>query len=178
MSTADTSQRLLAKRHHRILGLYLAVLAWTNNLDALILDRANFTRFLGLERVKTARIKQFKEDIREWFPFTEEFYSNSDTLASLCISRVSLACLPTGSMFCEERVKRARESHLAIAELKSLQKDIEQIKEDEVISFVALLACGLAAPNRGDFGIACPARLENQAKAKRLAELLGLPLYT
>jgi len=165
----------LAKRHHRILGLYLAVLAWTNNLDALVLDRVSFTRFLGLERVKRARLQQFKEDIEEWFPFTCHYFSDGDTLHSLYISRVPMdGAIPKGTMRDPERVKGARESLFAIAELKSLRKDIEMIKEDEVISFVALLAAGLAAPSRGDYGITVSER--NRSKVIKLATSLGHPI--
>jgi len=152
--TSPDSQRLLARRQHKILGLYLAVGAWSNNLNAVVLERASFTRFLSLERIKKARIKQFKEDIKDWFPFVEEFYQGGDTLHSIYLSRLKMThYLSKEKMNTAERIKRARGKGLAIAEWRHVCKDITSINEEEVISFSALLAAGLASPQRGDFSV-------------------------
>jgi|GEM_PF-2332605 len=159
MIKTDHSQRLLAKRHHRILGMYLAVGAWTNNLDAIILDRECFTRYLGLERVKQVRIQQFKNDVKEWFPYTH-VYVSGNSLESLYLSRIPmLGEIPDGIMSTANRVKGARENLFAIEEWRNIHKDIETISEEEVVSFIALLSTGLAAPKRGDLAITFAERL-------------------
>jgi hypothetical protein len=167
MSSSDHSQRVLAKRQHRILALYLAVGAWSNNLDAIVLERATFTRFLSLERVKRVRIKQFQEDVREWFPFTKPFFSKGDSLHSIYLSRTCLeAAIPKGSMNTSERVKALRLKNVAIKEWSQIDKDIQRVNEHEVVSFVALLASGLTIPTRGDYSVTLGEKLERVRSAR------------
>ena len=163
---AENPQRELAKRQHRILGLYLAVSAWSNNLDAIVLERSNFTNFLSLQRVKRARVAQFEEDVRQWFPFTSAFYAtDNDSLHTLYLSRVSLeAKLPSGQMNTSARVTGARQKGLAIRAFNDLAKDISKVNESDVVSFVALLASGLEIPERFDYSINLSERLHGLKK--------------
>ena len=67
--------------------------------------------------------------------------------------------IPDGIMSTANRVKGARENLFAIEEWRNIHKDIETISEEEVVSFIALLSTGLAAPKRGDLAITFAERL-------------------
>lgn len=64
----DTLHRELCRRQHRIIGLELLLQAWISQVDALILDRAELSRFLGISRFKSSRIEWIQEDLKPYFP--------------------------------------------------------------------------------------------------------------
>lgn len=52
-----------------------------------------------------------------------------------------------------ERVAASRVKHLAIQLVAELQTWNSELAEDAIVSYVALIAAGLAAPTRGDQSI-------------------------
>ena len=154
MSDADHSQRILARRQHRILGLYLAVRAWANNLDAIHVDREDFCRFLGIKVVKKARLDQFEEDVKEWFPELSIFYFSGQVFSGIYLSRVPLeGILSTRRMMTPERIKLARKEGLAIEDLSNIVKDVKKLKEADLVSYVSLLSSGLEVPSRKNLSV-------------------------
>jgi len=102
---ADT-HRDFCRRHHRIIGHYLAIQAWHRGLDCIVLDRVALGRLLGLERFKSARIKWLLSDLKPWFRHSKPFYdtSASSSIHSLFLSRTPLTGIPTEAMITEERI--------------------------------------------------------------------------
>jgi len=147
----DSSHRLFAQRQHRVLGLHLAIQCWINGLDAVALERKHFCSYLSLERVKRVRVAQFREDIEPWFPYSKAFFTKPDSFRSIVLSRRDLAStLPTGTMSTLERVKRANTAGFAIQLVAKLTTWDADLAESAIVSHVALVAAGLAAPTRGD----------------------------
>lgn len=168
-----SAQRQLARRHHRILGLYLAVVAWSNNLDAIVFDRISFTRFLSLERVRKARILQFESDIVDWFPYVRPFYSG-DSLHTLYLSRKEFigSALNNKLRTCD-RVGLLRKGGISISAFSDIKKNIVNLSEQDIVSFVALLSSGLETPIRGDSGISRRESLENALQRLRNARTIS-----
>jgi hypothetical protein len=93
--------QFLAERQHKVLGLYLAICCWINKLDAIVLERSDFLKFLGLERVKRARVNNFQSDIKKWFPHQYPYFKTkaADCFSAIILSRNDIASkLPKGSM--------------------------------------------------------------------------------
>jgi hypothetical protein len=77
MAAPDQVYREFARRTHRTMAAYLAMVAWTRNLDCVAIDRREIVRFWGLsKRVENQRIDWLKGDIKQFFPHTMALWSN------------------------------------------------------------------------------------------------------
>lgn len=145
----DSSHRLFLQRQHRVLGLHLAAQCWINGLDAIALERKQFLSYLSLVRVKEARVDAFREDIKPWFAYSIPFNATKtrDSFRSIILSRKNTeGAIPKGSMTSTARVRLARKAGLAIMSVSELRTWDAEMAEEAIVSHVALLAAGIAAP--------------------------------
>ncbi len=145
----DPSFREGCRRHHRMIGHYLALQAWTRKLDCIVLDRSDLKSFLGLERFKTSRIKWLMEDLKPWFPY-QKSYTKSGTessIHSLYLSRVPIDNhLPAGTMTTTERINRMSEDAPPTRRYKRQGASAPSLQR--ILAYVCVLAAGLTAPKR------------------------------
>mgnify|MGYP007092091518 CR=1 FL=1 len=144
-----TDQRALAQRQHRLLAMHLALCCWVSKKDAVILERGTFTKYLSLERVRRARIKQFEEDASAWFPFKTAFFlsGKEDSLSSIILSRIPIPTeVSSGSKSMNQRVIDAARIGFALAPSKDLSHRYPEINEEDVVAELAVWAAGLSAP--------------------------------
>lgn len=67
--------REFVKRTHRMMAVYLAVIAWTRNLDCVALDRNEIVGLWGLrKRVENQRLDWLKHDVKLFFPYVEALW--------------------------------------------------------------------------------------------------------
>jgi hypothetical protein len=143
-------QRLLAQRQHRLLAMHLAVCCWLNQKDAVILERATFARYLGLERIKKARVYQFNADVNSWFPFTVNFFlsNRDDSLSSIILSRTEIPqSVIEGSKSTNERLIVADGVGFRLASSSKLSHRYPDIIEKNVVAELAVWASGLDNPS-------------------------------
>src|SRR6266446_10744924 len=67
---------------HRALGLFLVVAAWKAGADCVVLEYEDLRKYLGLAKIKEARVDWLCQDLAEWFPYSERFYLNANSLDS------------------------------------------------------------------------------------------------
>src|SRR4051794_34042803 len=106
---ANEPHRESCRRHHRVIGNYLAMTAWQRGLDCIVLDRPALERFLGLRRFKSPRVEWLMSDLKPWFPHQEAYYHTGapSSIHSLFLARVPISAhLPEGSMTTAQRIKR------------------------------------------------------------------------
>jgi hypothetical protein len=145
----DSSHRLFSQRQHRVLGLHLATQCWINGLDAITVERKQFCSYLSLQRVKRARVDAFREDLKPWFAFSYPYFATkaTDSLHSIILSRKdATAAIPKGPMTTAARVAGIKKAGLAIMSVSDLKTWDADLAEDAIVSQVALLAAGIAAP--------------------------------
>jgi hypothetical protein len=140
------------RRRHRIVGHYLALQSWTRGIDCVVLDRTDVQRLLKLSNTGEDRVRQFTEDVKPWFKFSKPYYKpGSHTyLKSLFLSRVSLdSYLPKGQMTVDQRIMKAITSKgtLKIERFAHVRGSQPIPSEEEMVSYLALLAAGVRAPN-------------------------------
>ena len=145
----DSSHRLFSQRQHRVLSLHLATQCWINGLDAIVVERKQFCSYLSLQRVKRARVDAFREDLKPWFAFSYPCYdtADADSFHSIILSRKdATSAIPKGSMITAVLIARIKKAGLAIMSIGDLKTWDAELAEDAIVSQVALLAAGLAAP--------------------------------
>ena len=116
----------------------------------MILERSTFTKYLQLERVRRARIKQFEEDASAWFPFKTAFFltGKEDSLSSIILSRIPIPNeVSSGSKSMSQRVIDAAGIGFALALSKDLSHRYPEINEEDVVAELAVWAAGLSAPS-------------------------------
>jgi hypothetical protein len=144
--TENQAYRGACRRQYRVLGNFLALAAWVRGLDCIVLVRADLERFLGFRRFKSARVEWPRADLKPWFPHQEPYYKSGvpSSIHSLFLSRVPISkYLPPGTMTTDERIARMREGAPPTARLSG--KGLAPT-EPEIVSRLAVLAAGLAAP--------------------------------
>lgn len=67
-------------RQDRIFGLYLAIKAWHNSLDCVVLSRKDLLQFFDMETTPTDRMEQFREHIEPWFRGYKPYYRENDKI--------------------------------------------------------------------------------------------------
>jgi hypothetical protein len=85
--------REFASRKHRTLGAFLAMHAWTNNLNCVVLEREELVRFWGLRKsVKDRRLDWLESDVQQFFPFARvpRYDAPSIPFASIYLARRSI----------------------------------------------------------------------------------------
>lgn len=138
------------RRQHRHLGAYLALQLWHAGYDAVIVDRSALATFHELKRFTDEHLSWLRADIRPYFPHTTTFtYTKTPSkFASLVLSRVALPPnFGDGSMSDERRAEQARASGFRVAALSEIRGLHKPFTEKSVVSFLALLACGLDFPS-------------------------------
>lgn len=141
--------REYARKQHRIIGHYLAIQSWIRNLDCIVLTRSDLEGFLGLERLKSARVEWLKEDLSPWFKFQQPYFNSSSptSINSLFLSRVAFdGYLPEGSMTTDERITGIASNGPATA--KFIPEDSHWLPptEPDMIGQLAIISSGLSVP--------------------------------
>jgi len=96
-------------------------------------------------------MKQFVEDIKPWFRFHKTYYKPGSRtfVKSLFLSRASLeSYLPKGRMGVDQRIARAITANgtLRIERFRSIRDSHPIPSERDMVSYLALLASGIGAP--------------------------------
>lgn len=137
------------KRLHRIVANYLAVQAWTGQLDCLVLDRQDLEHFLQLERFKSSRVEWLQEDMRPWFPHQAAFYRSGSpsSIHSLFLSRVPIEeHLSSETMTTPERIALMAHDAPPTALYSSWRP--KRPTEEEMIAELTFFSNGLRVPLR------------------------------
>lgn len=91
MTSPEDVYREFVARIHRTMAAYLAMIAWTRNLDCVAIDRDELVGFWGIsKRVENQRLEWLKGDIKPFFPHVK-------------ILRVSTRGQKFGSVFLSRR---------------------------------------------------------------------------
>ena len=102
-----------ARRQHRPIALFAVLQCWLDGLDGVVFQRHQLERLLGLERFRSTRVDWMQEDFKEFFPYSETYYSvkQGRPFAALFVSRISLRPLiPKGPMASEQRITLLKEN--------------------------------------------------------------------
>jgi hypothetical protein len=97
-----------ARRQHRAVALFAVIQCWLKGRDGVVFQRQDLERLLDLERFKKARITWLREDLKDFFPYQEFFWSTQapNSFASLFVCRKPLkGFLPKGSMSNRKRLE-------------------------------------------------------------------------
>lgn len=139
MPSAEDVYREAQARLHRVLGVYLSLIAWKEGVDCVVLKRESLLKFLELKRMRNARIDWLKEDLKYLFKDAHTTsYTNSGIYADLYLSRVSIPKIDGiwNSMQTEVRVKKLTEKGIPA-------KIIEIPDEKNLLSKMALISNGV-----------------------------------
>ena len=143
--------REFCRRHHRIIGHFLAVQAWIRGLDCIVLVRGDLEAFLGLKRFKNTRVKWLKEDLKPWFPSQTPYYKSKapSSIHSLFLARVPMGKhLPTGSMTMGQRLNEMAANAPLTERLTTKEDGSEVPSLAKIVSSLSVFAAGLDAPKR------------------------------
>jgi hypothetical protein len=139
MAAADAVYRETQARLHRVLGNYLAIVAWKAGIDCIILERKTLLSFLDLSKMKNVRIDWLKEDLKPLFPECHTTNtSSSGVYATLYLSRRKIPA-DKGvwkAMTTAKRIEILGTNGIAAAA-------VEIPKEKELIKKMALALAGL-----------------------------------
>ncbi|MBI5387069.1 MAG: hypothetical protein HZA90_20555 [Verrucomicrobia bacterium] len=150
------------KRQHRVFGAFLALHCWHNGYDALLIDRETLSRFFELKKFTEEHLSWLRKDIEPFFRHSHSLYFKipPSKFGSVVLSRVPI---PTGfveqTLTDEKRTAQWRKQNFRVAVLSELKTTKTLFTECDAASFLALVASGLAVPER----IALEASLEAQA---------------
>lgn len=136
MAAADVVYRKAQSRLHRVLGTYLALTAWKQGCDCVIVKRESLLSFLDLEKMKNTRIDWLKEDLEYLFPYCKTTKVDG-VYASIFLSRIEFP----KSIFAvtetlQDRVKKMHSEGINAVIL-------ELPKEKELIQKMAILLSGI-----------------------------------
>ena len=97
------------RRHHRMIGLHAVVQCWVDGGDGVAIDGDTARRLLRVEHVKDARLAMLREDVADYFPYSEQIRRGS-TFDSLYLARLPLnKTLPRGpGVDIEKRIEMMR----------------------------------------------------------------------
>jgi hypothetical protein len=88
MARPEDVYREFARRSHRLLGVYLTIYAWTNDLDCVVLTRDEILKFWGIKtRVERERRKWLKDDVARYFPQVKILFETSSKFATIYLAR-------------------------------------------------------------------------------------------
>lgn len=116
-----------ARRQHRVVALYAAIQCWVRKLDAIVIERSDLERLIGLERFKSKRWTWLQKDMQPYFEHIEiiEIQGRKKSLGSLYASRVPLE-LPTGSLSTEQRIAQMQANGFKIEPLVLWNDDFDE----------------------------------------------------
>ncbi|MDX2024312.1 MAG: hypothetical protein SF187_28985 [Deltaproteobacteria bacterium] len=92
---SDKFYREAARRTHRTLGSYLVQWAWMNGVDCVVIGRADYMRFVGLQvaprsRMPSSRIEWLKDDLASVFPYAKPMWQKGRKWSRIFLSRQEL----------------------------------------------------------------------------------------
>ena len=116
-----------ARRQHRVIALYAVIQCWVRKLDAIVIERHDLERLIGLERFRLKRWTWLQKDMEPYFDYIEiiERTGKVKSLGSLYASRVPLH-LPGRALTTEKRVARMQANGLKIEPLVLWKDDFEE----------------------------------------------------
>jgi hypothetical protein len=136
----DEIYRESARRSHKLLGAYLALWAWTNEVDCVVLIPTSLFSYLGLKgSMRSVRLKWMEEDLKKLFPHFKTLQSASNrSFATLILSRMEIPPnAMRGTMNVFQRVERL--------EANGLKASFIGIPpESEIIKMMAELSHGIS----------------------------------
>jgi hypothetical protein len=134
----EETYREAHRRKHKLLGTFLALSAWRQGLDCVVLERGQLLPFLDLDRMQDKRVDWVKEDVKHLFPHAlNTCDSKSGVYSTLYLSRFPIPLdAHLGSMNDAKRVEA-----LAAGGLKSAIVKIP--KEDEIVRLLACVTHGI-----------------------------------
>ena len=139
MAAADVVYRETQARLHRVLGSYLAMVAWKSGCDCIVLQRKTLLSFLGLKKMKDVRIDWLKADLKSLFSDCHTTStSSSGVYAELYLSRKKVPSQNGvwGTMTTKKRIA-------ALGALGISAATVEIPKERELVKKMALVLSGL-----------------------------------
>lgn len=138
MATQDT-YRDANRRSHKLLGNYLALWAWTHDVDCVVLGRSTLLGFLDLQRMQNKRIDWLTTDIKPLFTHSQTLVeAKTKNYMTLYLSRVPLPPASfIGTMSDDARVKQLSVSGVAAAK-------VTIPTESEIVSILANAIHGIA----------------------------------
>ena len=145
----DDAHRLACRRQHRVFGQYLALQSWVRGLDCIVVERRDLEHYLGLERLKGARIEWLKDDLLPWFPYQQDYQmgGRSNSIHSLFLARVPVATfLSEESLTTEDRITAMPAGSPKTGLLVPSNRFWPPPTEKEIIAQLAVQASGLAVP--------------------------------
>lgn len=157
----NNPHREACRRHHRVIGHYVAVKAWILGLDCIVLSRVELERFLGLQRFKATRVRWLKEDLKPWFPRQVAYYKtrSPSSIHSLYLSRVEIEShLAKGTMTNKRRISRMAADAPSTGLFSENLKPSEIPDEKQMVSELAVIAAGLDSPKELILGTKRPSK--------------------
>lgn len=127
--------REACRKEHRLIGHYLAVQAWINGLDCIVLERDDLEVLFDLQKFKDIRVEWIKEDLMPWFSGFRAFYYSGKSPSTLYLSRINMSpYLPKGAMTTDNRIEKlspkAPKTALFSSAIKAtLDKKRKQLKD-------------------------------------------------
>jgi hypothetical protein len=127
------------RRLHRIFGTYLALRAWVEGSDGVVVDRDSLLAALDLKKLQLSRIEQFCDDNKSLFPHKElRKVSPGAKIVALVLARRPL---PTAW----SRADRASVVAANLTKAGLVTAEVELPPEQDVVRLLALLGHGLPA---------------------------------
>ena len=140
MAVPQEVYREFARPGHRLLAAYLAIHAWTNDRDCVVIDREDLLAFWGLQkRVGHKRLNWFKRDIQPFFLHTKALnFSGGGAFASIFLSR---RLLPDDAF----RSSMSSAKRVALLQLKKVKAAVVQLPpESQMLAILTSVIHGLS----------------------------------
>jgi hypothetical protein len=124
--------RKSAKKQHKTLACYLSLWAWINKVDCVVVKADAIFRFLGVEKMRSSRIKWITQDVKRFFPYVDELYcTQTRGYQSVYLSR-----LPFPAGFAKKSM--TTQKHVNVLNRKGLRTKVARLRQEK--KMVALLA--------------------------------------
>ena len=134
---SEMAYRDATRRGHKLLGCYLALCAWTQGLDCVVLRREDYLGFFLLGRMEDTRVQWLEEDLKETFPYVRALYDDkTEVFSVLYLSRREFPTDSWKPIRTEERIEMFRDRGLAC--------DFVSIpREEDMVAILAKAVHGL-----------------------------------
>lgn len=137
------------RRQNRMVAHWIAVKAWAQGVDCVVIDRSHIQQLYGTVVLKKKKVEWFQEDIRPWFPYQESYYYHGSLPASVFASRLPIKdFLPEGAMVDHTRIERMKHGGPNALVLRDVLKSGDLPEIDEMVKELALYSMGISAPKR------------------------------
>jgi len=142
--------REFCRQQHRFVANYLAAVAWVNDLECIVVERRDLEALCGLERFKQERVKWFRDDVAEWFPYVHpiHFANKEYSVGTMYLSRKPIEdFIPDGTLSAERRIALTPPESPKTGLFTTLLGKNRKVARNDIISMMTLLANGLKAPD-------------------------------